>query len=85
MYVEGLIGPNTINTMPLATMDAYRDHGDPHETISRDVDQAQAYLDSLEQIGVDLEEVAFQLEAEGVRAFAESAEALLLAIGQKCV
>lgn len=85
MYVESLIGPDTINTMPLATMEAYRDHGDPHETISRDVDQAQAHLDSLELIGVNLEEVASQLEDEGVRAFAESAEALLLAIEQKSV
>lgn len=83
MYVEGLIGPNTINTMPLATMDAYRDHGDPHETVSKDVDQALAHLESLEQAGISLEEVAAQLEAEGVQAFAESAEALLLAIEQK--
>ncbi len=72
MYVEELIGPATVNTMPPATFEAFRDHGRAELTLQRDVDGARHLLDRLAAHGIDLAEVTQQLEDEGVAAFAKS-------------
>lgn len=83
LYVQELIGPDTVNTMPLKTMDAFRDHGRPAETITMGVDQAQAHLTSLAVAGLDMVEMTDRLEREGVEAFVDSHRGLLMAIEQK--
>jgi transaldolase len=78
-YVEGLVAPHTINTMPLDTMDAYQDHGTPlaQPFGEREVAEAQATLDRLAEIGVDLDDVSQVLEDQGVEKFANSWQELL--------
>jgi transaldolase len=83
LYVQELIGADTVNTMPLATMDAYRDHGEPAETVTKEVDEALEHLDALEAAGISLAEVTAQLEIDGVKAFFDSYEALLTALEAK--
>ncbi len=83
LYVQELIGADTVNTMPLSTMDAYRDHGRPAETITAGVDEALGQLATLGTIGVSMAEVTAQLETEGVKAFFGSFEALLAALEEK--
>ena len=72
MYVEELIGPATINTMPVQTFEAFRDHGTVAPTLEHDVDGARGVLDELVVAGVDLAAVTQQLEDEGVAGFAKS-------------
>lgn len=83
LYVQELIGPDTVNTMPLDTLEAFRDHGRPAETITRDVQEAAARLTAVEDAGISLEEIAAGLERDGVRAFAESYAALQAALEAK--
>ena len=85
MYVQELIGPDTVNTMPLKTLDAYRDHGQPEETVTKGVDQASADLDALAASGIRIDEVTARLEREGVQIFAESFDQLIAAIDEKLV
>jgi len=68
-YVEPLIGPNTINTMPLKTLEAYRDHGQPALTLGNGVTEAEATLRRLSELGIDLNSVTQQLEDEGISKF----------------
>jgi transaldolase/glucose-6-phosphate isomerase len=68
-YVEALIGPDTVNTMPLETLDAYRDHGDPAPRLVNDAADAQVILGELQALGIDLPTVTKQLEDEGVEKF----------------
>jgi len=77
LYVEQLIGPNTVNTLPDATLDAFADHGKLARTVDADPGAAQAVLDAVTDVGVDLEAVAGQLEDEGVSAFVQSFDDLL--------
>jgi transaldolase len=72
MYVEELIGPATINTMPVATFEAFADHGGAAPTLQKDVGGARRYLDQLAASGVDLAAVTQELEDEGVAGFAKS-------------
>src|SRR2546429_104451 len=72
MYVEELIGPATVNTMPVATLEAFRDHGRVDLTLQRDVDGARRVLDQLAINGIDLAAITQEPEAEGVAAFAKS-------------
>ncbi|HEX2681837.1 MAG TPA: transaldolase, partial [Candidatus Dormibacteraeota bacterium] len=72
MYVEELIGPATINTMPAATFQAFRDHGRVAATLQTDLGGARAVLDQLAKDGIDLAAVTQQLEDEGVAGFAKS-------------
>ena len=72
MYVEELIGPATVNTMPVQTFEAFREHGRVAPTLQQDVDGARRLLDELAIAGVDLAEVTQQLEDEGVAGFAKS-------------
>jgi transaldolase/glucose-6-phosphate isomerase len=82
-YVEELIGPDTINTMPVATLDAFLEHGTVAPTLTRDVDGARAVLASLAATGVDLDAVTARLLDEGVAAFARSFATLLAGIKAK--
>ena len=72
MYVEELIGPDTVNTMPAETIQAFEDHGSVARTLDRDVDQAHATFDEIVRVGVDYEDVVRALEREGVDKFADS-------------
>lgn len=83
LYVQELVGRHTVNTMPLATIEAFRDHGRAVETITSGVDEARADLTALEAHGVRMAEVTSQLETEGVLAFADSFEALYTALDEK--
>jgi transaldolase len=72
IYVEELVGPDTVNTMPRATIEAVLDHGEIDETLTRDLDGARKVLDDLEEAGVDYDDVVATLEREGVEKFADS-------------
>lgn len=72
LYVEELIGPATVNTMPLATFEAFRDHGRVELTLQKDVDVARHALDELARQGIDLGAITQELEDEGVAGFAKS-------------
>ncbi len=77
LYVEELIGPCTVSTMPPATLAAFRDHGRVRPTMTEDVQRARADLAGLAAAGVDLEQVCRQLQREGVESFSDSFESLL--------
>ena len=77
LYVEELIGPETVNTMPEETLQAFQDHGRVAETLTRDLDQARKLLDDLAKAGVDYDDVVETLEREGVQKFSDSFEELL--------
>jgi transaldolase len=77
LYVDSLIGPDTITTLPEATIAAFEDHGTLAATVTQGIEEAQRTLERLAQVGVDLREVARVLEAEGVAAFAKSYDGLL--------
>ncbi len=79
-YVQELVGADTVNTMPLATMDAFRDHGEARLTIEENVDQAREVVRRLAAIEIDLNEVGEELQRDGVKAFAKSFEDLRAAI-----
>lgn len=83
MYVEALIGPHTVNTMPPATYDAYKHHGKPRLTLLENMDQAHAQLAALKRLGIDLTAITEQLEEDGVKSFAKSFENLLTVITNK--
>lgn len=80
MYVEELIGPDTVNTMPPATLDAYRDHGQPHTTLTENVEEAKQVMATLPKLGISMKEVTDKLTADGVRSFSEAFDKLLQAI-----
>jgi len=80
LYVDELIGPDTVNTMPLPTLAAFNDHGAVEARIGRDLDRAEALFQRLSQLGVPLENLIDQLEPEGVAAFEKSYDALLDAL-----
>jgi transaldolase len=84
-YVEALVAPDTVNTLPPATLDAYRDHGDPALRIHDAIGAAPALLDRVEAAGIDLDEVTDYLERDGVAKFAESYRSLLAGIEAKAV
>ncbi len=77
MYVEPLIGPETINTLPDATLDAFRDHGEAAATLEQDVDGARRQFEALAKLGIDMEAVGRRLQVEGVKSFADSFDKLL--------
>jgi transaldolase len=83
IYVEELIGPHTVNTMPLATVEAFADHGVAKTTVDQDVDQAVADIAALRELGIDLDEVTDQLQREGVEKFAKSFRELLQSVDAK--
>lgn len=82
-YVEALIGPQTVNTLPIETLDAYRDHGRPALRLEENLEQAEDVLDALREIGWPLDEIAVQLEQDGVRKFSEPFDRLLAALDRR--
>jgi transaldolase len=84
LYVEELIGPETVNTMPRETIEAFQDHGEIRgDTIVEGVDDAERLLEELREAGVDYDDVVETLEAEGVKKFADSFDELLAGIASK--
>jgi transaldolase len=83
LYVDTLIGPDTVNTMPEATIDAFCDHGTAARTVDADPSAAHEVLAGLAEVGVDLADVAQVLEDQGVAAFSKSFDELLDALGAK--
>jgi transaldolase len=82
-YVEALIGPNTINTVPTETLRAYRAAGEPKTGLEKDMKQASRVLDSLPGLGINLDQVTEQLEAEGVDKFNQAFDKLINALKEK--
>jgi transaldolase len=82
-YVEPLIGPDTVNTMPLETIQAYRDHGQPALTLTEDVALARRVLAQLGETGIDIDQITQQLEDEGVRKFDVALDQLLVTLENK--
>jgi transaldolase len=83
LYVEELIGPDTVNTMPEETIRAYQDHGRPQARLQADVAQARKLLDELAHAGVDYDDLTDTLEREGVQKFTDSFEELIAALAEK--
>jgi len=83
LYVEELIGPDTVNTMPPATLDAFRDHGRPRASLEEDVEGAQRVIDEAERLGLDLDGVTTALVEDGVRLFADSFDELIDTVTKK--
>jgi transaldolase len=83
LYVDNLIGPDTVNTMPIATIDAFLDHGTVARTVDKGVDEARAHLDRLAELGIDMADVARVLEDQGVASFAASFDNLIKALTEK--
>jgi transaldolase/glucose-6-phosphate isomerase len=80
LYVEELIGPDTVNTVPPATVDAFRDHGQVRATLTEGVQEALATMETLSKVGISMKDVTDQLLDEGVRLFAEPFEKLLAVV-----
>ena len=83
MYVEELIGPETVNTMPKETTEAFQDHGEVALTLEQGVDEARALFRKLAEIGIDYDDVTATLEREGVEKFADSFNELIDGIEEK--
>lgn len=81
-YVEALIGPNTIDTIPVETFDAYRDHGDPKVRLEEDIDMAYEVFQLLPQLDIDINKVTQQLEIEGVDKFNKPFDQLMKSLEQ---
>ncbi len=80
VYVEELIGPDTVNTMPPATIDAFRDHGRPRASLLEDIDAARDTMSTLAEVGISMKEVTDTLLADGLRLFSEAFEQLLRSV-----
>ena len=83
VYVEELIGPDTVNTMPLATVEAFADHGVARRRVDEDVDGARKVIADLEELGIDFAGVTRQLQVEGVEKFVDPFRDLLRRIDEK--
>jgi transaldolase len=83
LYVDRLIGPDTVNTMPEDTIDAFLDHGAVARTVDAEPGAAEATLDRLGEVGVDLDDVGRVLEEQGVASFAKSFDELITALDTK--
>ena len=83
MYVEELIGPETVDTMPEETMVAFQDHGKVALTLTEDIDAARKLFEDLAAAGIDYDDVSETLEREGVQKFADSFDELLEGIRAK--
>src|SRR4030081_2244699 len=83
LYVEELIGPNTVNTVPPATLDAFRDHGTPRDSLEENIEDARRVLEELEKSGVSLDAITAELVKDGVKQFADAADKLYGAVAHK--
>ncbi|MDQ6664633.1 MAG: transaldolase, partial [Acidobacteriota bacterium] len=84
VYIEELIGPDTVNTMPPATLDAFRDHGKLRNSIEEDAAGAHAVMDQLAKTGISLKEITDKLIVDGLKLFAEAFDKLLNALDARC-
>src|SRR5579863_7120159 len=84
LYVEELIGPDTVNTIPPATFDAFRDHGKPRASLESGLDAAQKVMDTLEAVGISMKQVTDDLVTQAVKLFAEPFDKLLNSVDAKC-
>jgi transaldolase/glucose-6-phosphate isomerase len=82
-YVEALIGPDTVDTMPPATLVAYKDHGQPAPRLEQGPDEAERVIEQLEELGIRMDDVTWQLETEGVAAFAKSFDSLIAVVAAR--
>ncbi len=80
IYVEELIGPDTVNTLPPATLEAFRDHGKPRQSLTEDLDGARKIMSDLASAGISMKEVTDKLTADGVKLFADAFDKLLEAV-----
>ena len=83
MYVEQLIGPHTVNTMPPATIDAFRDHGDVARTVDKDVAGAEAVIRDLAKLGISIDDVTTKLLVDGLASFQKSFDTLISGLAKK--
>jgi transaldolase / glucose-6-phosphate isomerase len=83
LYVEELIGPNTVNTVPPATLDAFRDHGKPRDSLEENVEEAKHVLAELDKSGISLDAITEELVKDGVKLFADAADKLYGAVAHK--
>src|ERR1700744_1943922 len=83
LYIEELIGPNTVNTVPPATLDAFRDHGVPRDSLEENVEDARNVLAELEKSGISLDAITTELVKDGVKQFADAADKLYGAVAHK--
>ncbi|CAL9202793.1 unnamed protein product [Musa hybrid cultivar] len=83
LYVDPLIGPDTVSTMPDQALEAFMDHGVVSRTIDSNISEAEGIYSALEKLGIDWDEVGAQLEAEGVESFKKSFDSLLVSLKQK--
>jgi transaldolase len=84
-YVESLVGPETINTVTVETLDAYRDHGEPKGRLEEDLAKARLVLEQLPALGIDLGSVTAQLEHEGIEKFNKAFDRLMSALSEEIV
>ncbi|MBE3142311.1 MAG: bifunctional transaldolase/phosoglucose isomerase, partial [Planctomycetes bacterium] len=84
MYVNNLIAPDTVNTLPPQTLDAFRDHGEARLTLEDQEEESRALIASLESLGISMSGVTQELEEEGVKTFSDAFAALLKTIGERC-
>jgi transaldolase/glucose-6-phosphate isomerase len=80
IYIEELIGPDTVNTIPPATLDAFRDHGKPRPSLTENLDEARKTMADLAGVGIVMKDVTDKLTADGVKLFADAFDALLVAV-----
>jgi transaldolase len=83
IYVEELIGPDTVDTVPLATLKAFADHGQVRRTVDVDLDRARSDWATLQELGVSMDDVTAKLQEEGVEKFAKSFHQMIQAVGEK--
>lgn len=83
LYVEELIGRDTVNTLPPKTLEAFRDHGTVEARLGRGLDEAQATLDALDALGIDLAEITATLETDGIGSFADAFDRLMEALAEE--
>ena len=83
MYVDSLIGSDTVNTMPDVTLDAYKDHGNPSLTIQSNLDDSLAHLEMIEDAGVNMDEITEKLLVDGLKAISDSYDQLIENISDK--
>lgn len=84
IYVEELIGSDTVNTMPPSTLEAFRDHGHPRASLGEDIEAAHDTMERLERLGISMKGITDNLLRDGVRLFADAFDKLLNAVDKKC-
>ena len=82
LYVEELIGPDTVNTIPPATLDAFRDHGRPRPSLTEDVESANRTMETVDKVGISMKQVTDKLTDDGVKLFADAFDKLLAAVAK---